>query len=148
MQEKRKAKDKWFMKILLVSSFIILISSLEAFMMAKDRTLFEIFLRNNDAVNTFSDYLNLVLINYIFSIGIPLIITIYTYLTLDKYGVNFSTRSFLFYRIFFGGMILIQIVNMVLKFSLTSIFYYINIILYLVLLILVVRKPKRDEGEK
>jgi hypothetical protein len=148
MEEKRKAKDKWFMKILLVSGLIVLISSLEAFMMAKDRTLFEIFLENNEAVGSFSDYLNLVLLNYIFSIAIPLIITIYTYLTLDKYGLNFSTRSFLFYRIFFGGMILIQIVNMVLRFSLTSIFYYLNIVLYLILLILVVRKPKKDEGER
>lgn len=136
------------MKILLVSGLIVLISSLEAFMMAKDRTLFEIFLENNEAVGSFSDYLNLVLLNYIFSIAIPLIITIYTYLTLDKYGLNFSTRSFLFYRIFFGGMILIQIVNMVLRFSLTSIFYYLNIVLYLILLILVVRKPKKDEGER
>lgn len=148
MEEKRKAKDKWFMKILLVSGLIVLISSLEAFMMAKDRTLFEIFLENNEAVGSFSDYLNLVFLNYIFSIAIPLIITIYTYLTLDKYGLNFSTRSFLFYRIFFGGMILIQIVNMVLRFSLTSIFYYLNIVLYLILLILVVRKPKKDEGER
>ncbi|MDD7463578.1 MAG: hypothetical protein SOW41_08395 [Anaerococcus sp.] len=148
MEEKRKAKDKWFMKILIVSGLIVLISSLEAFMMAKDRTLFEIFLENNEAIGSFSDYLNLVLLNYIFSIVIPLIITIYTYLTLDKYGLNFSTRSFLFYRIFFGGMILIQIVNMVLRFSLTSIFYYLNIVLYLILLILVVRKPKKDEGER
>lgn len=136
------------MKILIVSGLIVLISSLEAFMMAKDRTLFEIFLENNEAIGSFSDYLNLVLLNYIFSIVIPLIITIYTYLTLDKYGLNFSTRSFLFYRIFFGGMILIQIVNMVLRFSLTSIFYYLNIVLYLILLILVVRKPKKDEGER
>lgn len=136
------------MKILIVSGLIVLISSLEAFMMAKDRTLFEIFLENNEAIGSFSDYLNLVLLNYIFSIAIPLIITIYTYLTLDKYGLNFSTRSFLFYRIFFGGMILIQIVNMVLRFSLTSIFYYLNIVLYLILLILVVRKPKKDEGER
>lgn len=148
MEEKRKAKDKWFMRILLVSGLIVLISSLEAFMMAKDLTLFEIFLENNEAVGSFSDYLNLVLLNYIFSIAIPLIITIYTYLTLDKYGLNFSTRSFVFYRIFFGGMILIQIVNMVLRFSLTSIFYYLNIVLYLILLILVVRKPKKDEGER
>lgn len=148
MEEKRKAKDKWFMKILIVSGLIVLISSLEAFMMAKDRTLFEIFIENNEAIGSFSDYLNLVLLNYIFSIVIPLIITIYTYLTLDKYGLNFSTRSFLFYRIFFGGMILIQIVNMVLRFSLTSIFYYLNIVLYLILLILVVRKPKKDEGER
>ncbi|MDD7306689.1 MAG: hypothetical protein PUG67_08880 [Peptoniphilaceae bacterium] len=145
MEEKRKAKDKWFMKILLVSGLIVLISSLEAFMMAKDRSLFEIFLKNNKTIKTFSDYLNLVLLNYIFSIAIPLVITIYTYLTLDKYGLNFSTRPFLFYRIFFGGMVLIQIVNMVLRFSVTSIFYYINIVLYFALLILVTRKPKRGE---
>lgn len=147
MEEKKKAKDKWFMKILVISALIVLISSLEAFMMAKDRTLFEIFLNNNETVTSFSDYINLVLLNYIFSIAIPIIITIYTYLTLDKYGLNFSTRSFLFYRIFFGGMVLIQLVNMVFKFSVTSIFYYINIVLYIILLILVVRKPKKDEGE-
>lgn len=135
------------MKILVISALIVLISSLEAFMMAKDRTLFEIFLNNNETVTSFSDYINLVLLNYIFSIAIPIIITIYTYLTLDKYGLNFSTRSFLFYRIFFGGMVLIQLVNMVFKFSVTSIFYYINIVLYIILLILVVRKPKKDEGE-
>lgn len=135
------------MKILIVSSLIILISSLESFMMAKDRGLYEIFLSNNEAVTNFSDYINLILINYIFSIAIPLIITIYTYFTLDKYGLNFSTRNFLFYRIFFGGMVLIQLVNMVLQFSLTSIFYYINIVLYIILLVLVIKKPIKDEGE-
>lgn len=148
MEKKQKTKNKWFMKILLVSSLIILISSLEAFIMAKDRTLFDIFLKNNEAVGNFSDYINLVLLNYIFSIAIPLIISLYTYFTLNKYGLNFSTRGFFFYRLFFGGMVLIQIVNMVLKFSVTSVFYYINIILYIILLILVSRKPKRDEGEK
>lgn len=147
MEKRQKAKNKWFIKILIISSLIIFISSLEAFIMAKDKTLFEIFLENNEAISNFSDYINFVLLNYIFSIAVPLIITIYTYFTLNKYGLNFSTRSFFFYRIFFGGMVLIQIVNMVLKFSITSIFYYINIILYIILLILVSRKPKRDEGE-
>lgn len=141
MQEKQKAKNKWFMKILIVSALIILVSSLEALMLSKDKGLFEIFLKNNQSINNFSDYLNFVLINYIFSIMIPIILSIYTYFSLDKYGLNFDNREFFYYRLFFAGMILIQIVNMILRFSLFSLFYYLNIILYIILLFFVTKKP-------
>jgi hypothetical protein len=147
MEEKKEKRKKRLMKILIISAAIIFFSSLESLTLAKDRSLFEVFLKKGQ-IGDFNQYLNLVIVNYLFSIIIPIVISIFTLFNIEKYGLNFETRSFFYYRLFFGGMILIQIINIILQFSLSSIFYYIKILLYIFLLLAVTKKPIYNEGGK
>ncbi len=134
MNELTRERNKWLLRILLVSALIILIASVEAFMMAKSLEMYEAFLEVNPG-GDFSSYIDLVLFHFILNIIEPIIISLYTYLTIHKGGVTFT------YRLFFGAMIIIRLVHLVLQFRLQSIFYYLLILLFILLFVVVVHVP-------
>ena len=124
--------------VLIISLLIILFASLEALMNGKSieayNSYMEVF-----SNHSFSDYLNFILLSYIFNIIEPIIISLYLYFTYNKIKPNSL------YKIVFGGMILIKIVNKVLSFNIGSIFYYIILILYTLLLISIIRYSSSEE---
>ncbi len=124
--------------VLIISLLIILFASLEALMNGKSieayNSYMEVF-----SNHSFSDYLNFILLSYIFNIIEPIIISLYLYFTYNKIKPNSL------YKIVFGGMILIKIVNKVLSFNIGSIFYYIILILYILLLISIIRYSSSEE---
>lgn len=104
-------------------------------MMAKDVEIYRQALNKNPGLS-FNDYINSVIFTlFIRALG-PVVISLYTFFTIKKYGVNFS------YKVFFGGMTLIEIVNLVLEFRTGSVFYYLAIGLNIVLLVIIGREER------
>ncbi len=138
MNHIKKRRKEFLMKILIISAILILNLAIEALFLSKDRDIF-INLQKINQDLSFKDYINSVLFNFIIQILNPLLISLYTFFTIDKYGINF------FYKLFFAGATLISLVNMLFQFRLGSIFYYIGLILNFILLI-VIAKGERIEG--
>lgn len=134
-KELEKKREKFILRILIVSALIILASSIEALMMAKDVEIYREILKNNPGLG-FDEYINSVVFNLFIRVLSPVVISLYTFFTVKKYGVNFS------YKLFFGGMTLIEIVQLILQFRIGSIFYYIVIILNFILLFIIGREER------
>ena len=128
----KKTVNKNLKTLLIITLFIILFASLEALVNAKS-----IEALNNYKVafqdHSNQDYINFILLTYIFNIIEPIAISLYLFFTYNKIKPN------KLYSIVFGGMILIKLINNVLTFNINSIFYYIILILYFLLLIFVVK---------
>lgn len=133
--ELEKKRERFILRILIVSALIILASSIEALMMAKDVEIYREILKNNPGLG-FDEYINSVVFNLFIRVLSPVVISLYTFFTVKKYGVNFS------YKLFFGGMTLIEIVQLILQFRIGSIFYYIVIILNFILLFIIGREER------
>ena len=118
--------------VLIVSFLIVLFASLEALMNAKSIEAFDSF-KVAFPTLTAQDYINFILLNYIFNILEPIIISMFLFFTYNKIKPN------KLYAIVFGGMILIKFVNKIFTFNITSIFYYILLVLYILLFISTVR---------
>ena len=134
-------KDKFILKVLIISALIILVACLEATMTAKSRGVFEAFLKVNPS-GTYYDFVNIVLINFFMTIVEPLLISLYTYFLSKKYGVN------RIYKLVFTAILLVRFINLLLKFNLSSIFYYIILVLYLVLIITILAYPTEQRKVK
>nr|WP_072536558.1 hypothetical protein [Anaerococcus mediterraneensis] len=133
--DKNKQSEKFLLKVLLISAGLILNFSLEAMMMAKDPSIFANISKIKPGLS-YGDYLNSIIFNLFIRVLNPITISLYTFITIKKYGVNFT------YKLFFGAMTLISIVNLLFTFSLTSIFYYFGIILNLFLLVVISRQER------
>lgn len=124
--------------VLIISILIIVFASLEALMNAKSLEAFN-FYKEMFPAQTAQDYLNFILLNYLYNIVEPIIISLYLFFTYNRIK---PTRL---YAIVFGGMILIKLVNKILTFNINSIFYYILLILYILLFISVIRYSNNTE---
>lgn len=130
-------KEKKFVKrLVIVTTLLVIISSIEAIIMAKSKELFDAYIIINKN-HTFSDYISLVLVNYFSTIFEAIIITLFTFFTYNKYGISSL------YKIFFSAIIFMKLVNYLLKFNTSSVFYFLTIILYIILLITLVTAPNR-----
>lgn len=132
------AETKWLMALLGVSVAIVLVASSEAFMMAKSTEAFEAYVRLQPGQD-FSDYINLVLIHYMTNILEPILVSIYAFLALPRGGIHF------YFRLFFGGMVLIRLVTLFFSMNVGSAFFYLLIILYIVLLFRIVKRPQEEK---
>lgn len=133
--EKVKQREKFLLKILIVSALIILNFSLEAMMMAKDPSVFDIISKLKPGLS-YDDFLNSIIFSLFTKVINPITISLYTFFTIKKYGVNKT------YKLFFGAMTIISIVNLFFTFSLVSVFYYLGLILNIILLIVIVRQER------
>lgn len=133
-KEKIINDNKIITRILIVAALIIFVASMEAFMLAKSSELLDIYMELNPG-DMPSDYVNIVLINFLLNIFEPLLIALYVFLTYRKYGAN------KLFKFIFGGIILIRLVNIILRFNIGSIFYYLLIILYIVFFIVIINTP-------
>ena len=134
MRENIKNLNKYIYRLLILSFLIILVNSLESFIYAKSSELLQSFLEVNPG-STADDYLSIVLINYFVSIVEPVIITLFTVFTYKKYGIT------KLYKFIFSAILALKFFNIVLKFNFSSVFYFVNIILYILLLILIINAP-------
>ena len=84
MKATRKKEDEIFLKkIMAVSLAIIVVASLEALFYAKDINFYEDYSKVYKGLS-YSQYINLVLFNMILAIINPMIISLYTFFTIDK----------------------------------------------------------------
>lgn len=134
MRENNKNLNKYIYRLLIISFLIILVNSLESFVFAKSSELFQSYLEVNPG-STADDYLSVVLNNYFVSIVEAVIITIFTVFTYKKYGIT------KLYKIIFGAIVALRLFNTVLKFNFSSVFYFLNIILYILLFVLIITAP-------
>ncbi len=134
MNEITQERNRWLLRILVVSALIILFASAEAFIMAKSQEMFEAFLQVSPG-GDFSSYIDMVLFHFMLNIIEPIIISLYTYFIIHKGGVTFT------YRIFFGAILIIRLVHLVLQFRIQSLFYYALIALFVLLFVVVVHVP-------
>lgn len=132
---KLKKDEKFLMKILIVSALIIFFISLEAIILAKDYNNFNEFRKNVSDIS-YDDYLNLIIMNMFLGVLNPIIISLYTFFTIKKYGTNNI------YKMFFGFATVLSLANIILQFRIKSIFYYLVIILHLILFYFIVSKER------
>lgn len=133
--EKLKQREKFLLKILIISAIVILNFSLEAMMMAKDPSVFDTISKLKPGLS-YDDFLNSIIFSLFTKVINPITISLYTFFTIKKYGVNKT------YKLFFGAMTIISIVNLFFTFSLGSVFYYLGLILNIILLIVIVRQER------
>ena len=134
-KELEKKREKFLIRVLITSAILILALSMEASMMAKDVDVYRSFLLKNPGLS-FDEYINSVMFNLFIRVLSPLVISLYTFFTVKKFGVNF------FYKVFFSGMTVIEIINLILQFKIGSIFYYVAIILNFILLFIIAREER------
>lgn len=134
-----KELSKNLKRLLIISLLIIILSSLEALINAKSLEAFKIY-QEVFPEHNIQDYLSFIVLNYIFNIFEPIVLSLFLYFTRNRLKPN------KLYGIVFGGMIGIKLLNKFLTFNIGSIFYYILLALYILLLISTVRySTKREE---
>lgn len=133
--DKEKQRNKFLLKILIISFVIIINFSLEAMMMAKDPSVFDTISKMKPGLS-YDDFLNSIIFSLFIKIINPITISLYTFFTIKKYGINKT------YKLFFGSMTLISLVNLFFSFSIGSMFYYLGLILNIILLIVISRQER------
>lgn len=121
------------MYIILISvSFIILSFSLEAMMRVKDISLFNIWFESQSGVErdaAFSVYVTALLSVYFQSVIAPIVFGVHTYFAYMKIRIN---KLFVFmWTVLLGGGLAYVVAGM----QLGSIFFYLNIIIYMILIV-------------
>lgn len=134
--ERRDSKIETYTKrLILVTAIIIAVASLEAIVLAKSVELIGAHLEANPNSDQ-NAYTQIVLINYFMRIIEPVIITLFTFFTYKKFGIS------KLYKFFFSAIIFLKLFNLVIGFEVYSLFYYLLIGLYLLLLGLVATAPE------
>lgn len=133
-QEIKKLQEKYLLRILIITFLIVLVSSMESLMLAKSTEFLEAFLKNNPGSSQ-GDYLNTIIMSFLASIFEPVIISIYTFTTYKKLGIK------KIYKFIFAAILGLRLFNTIISFRLNSVFYYILIILYILLIICVIKAP-------
>lgn len=136
-------KKKAFMNIemginimLSLTVAIIIFSSIEALMLAKSKEIYDAYLMANPNF-TSQDFINFVLIGFISNIFEPIVISLYSFFTYKKYRFN------RIYKFVFCTIILIKMINIAFKFAVSSIFYFILLILYALLFMTIAYLPTK-----
>lgn len=135
-----KKIDKFLKNIIIVSGLIVFISSIEALITAKSKDLLDVFFKLNSD-NTAEDFFNIVIINYFITILEPVLISLFSLFGLKKFGITSL------YKIVFSIILIMRLFNIVISFRTNSIFYYLIIILYLLLIYLIISVPKLKRGD-
>lgn len=132
-------KSKYY-TILVFTSIIILSISIESMFRAKDLSLFENWLTINNITATgdydfnqaFNSYIAIILSNMFLKIIIPTSLSIYSYFAYTRIRIN---KLFVFiWTVFSLGGLAYEVIS----FNITSIFFYINIIAYISLILTIV----------
>lgn len=129
-------KKKYYI-ILILTSIIILSISLESLIRVKDLSLFNDWVTSNEISissdyeyrDAFNSYLVLVLITMFVKIVIPVALSIHSYFAYTRIGIN-KLFVFIWSVLLLGGL-----AYEIIGFNLSSIFFYISIIIYLALII-------------
>ena len=132
--------QKYLTKVLITSVLIIIIASIEAILKGKSREIFALFEKNTGG--NFEDYIGFVTLNYLLDIVEPVIISLFFVMATKKLKI---TRLMKFIM---AGLVLAKIVMKGSKLELTSLFFYLLVVLYIVLLFEILKMPIYSEVEK
>ncbi len=135
-----KKTNKSLKIMVVIAGLIIFLASLEALMVSKSIEAFDAF-KSLTGNSDFSIFINYTLQNYFMTIIEPIIITLYTYFTFNKIKIN------KYYHLFFGMIVLIRIILLVVMFNYQSIMYYMIIVLYVLYFINVVTIKNKKGGK-
>ncbi|MGF7107788.1 hypothetical protein [Treponema pedis] len=133
-----KPFNKQLLIILITAALIISTASIEAVVNIKSKDFYEVYLKINRTAE-FKEFINYMLMIYIAEISLPVVISVYIFFTIQKYGINNIAK------LVFGGMIFTKLGNIIIKLQFNSFFYYAFIILYTVLFISMIKKYRQDK---
>ncbi|WP_024467783.1 hypothetical protein [Treponema pedis] len=133
-----KPFNKQLLIILITAALIISTASIEAVVNIKSKDFYEVYLKINQTAE-FKEFINYMLMIYIAEISLPVVISIYIFFTIQKYGINNIAK------LVFGGMIFTKLGNIIVKLQFNSFFYYAFIILYTVFFISIIKKYRQDK---
>ncbi|AGT44926.1 hypothetical protein [Treponema pedis] len=133
-----KPFNKQLLIILITAALIISTASIEAVVNIKSKDFYEVYLKINRTAE-FKEFINYMLMIYIAEISLPVVISVYIFFTIQKYGINNIAK------LVFGGMIFTKLGNIIVKLQFNSFFYYAFIILYTVFFISIIKKYRQDK---
>lgn len=136
-----KEERKKLNRIYILSALIVFIASIEALFIAKNSELLNNFLKVNPSSNS-SEYIIIVLMNYLMNILEPIIISLFTLFSFNKFGIS------KLYKYVFSIIIFLRLIFIIITFSLNSIFYYLMIVLYLIFLYVILTLPQISRRRK
>ncbi|MDR7870367.1 MAG: hypothetical protein RIN55_05875 [Tissierellaceae bacterium] len=138
LSNKRIPKTKFYL-MLIFTSILILSISLESMFRAKDVSFFENWIYINNIIidneidlnQAFNSYLVVILSTMFIKIVIPMALSLYSYFAYTRIGIN---RMFIFiWSVLLLGGLGYELVG----FNIGSIFFYINIIVYISLILII-----------
>lgn len=146
---KKMPKNKFYI-ILILTSIIILSMSLESMFRVKDLSIFEKWISENEILivsdedfsQAFSSYLTLVLSSMFIKIITPASLSIYSYYAYSRIRIN-KLFIFIWTLLLLGGL-----GYELLSANLGSIFFYINIIAYIFLIINIISLNNLDASKQ
>lgn len=125
-QVRVKHAQKLLAALLWPAALLVFLSSSEVLLTVKDADLFSAWVESGGT--TFDQYLLLNLFTYLFEILYPVAFSLYTIWALPRFGI---TR---YYRIVWILLGVLSLFYKVVSFRWQSVYYYLNILLYFVLL--------------
>ena len=131
IEETRKANQIYIFALL-----IVLVASAEAIMLGKSKELMDAFIAL-DPANNADGYIGVVLINFFQNIIEVVLTALYVFFTFKKHPFNSM------FKIVFAIIIGLKLVTHILKFNLTSVFYYLLVILYILFLYVILTVPTK-----
>ncbi len=140
MRDDMKKINKQLKSMVLLAALIIMIASLEALLIAKSSEAFLAFKTLTGGAD-FSTFISYTMQNYFMNIIEPIIITLYTYFTYNKITIN------RYYHLFFGAIVLVRIILLVISFNYQSVMNYIMIALYVLYFISVITINNQKGGK-
>lgn len=116
-------------------------ASFEAFIKGKSLALFNLF--HTKTGGDLGDYINFVMFNYFLDILEPLIISLFLVFAVKKLKVNNLMKFVL------AGMVAAKLIFKITKLEFNSIFFYLEILLYLLLFYFIITIPifREDKNE-
>ncbi len=137
-KDKNQLDQEKLLSLLIPSAVLILLYALEVLMMVKDAGLFAEWQAAYPDLD-FSTYLNAHIFYFLAKILYPVVLCLYTALTIKRYG---TPRYFRMVWLLLG---IAALVKQAIEANFSSLFYYLSLLCYLVLLWQLARIPQREE---
>ena len=137
-KEKSQLDQEKLLSLLIPSAILILLYALEVLMLVKDSGLFAEWQAAYPDLD-FSTYVNAHIFYFLAKILYPVALCLYTALTIKRYG----TPSY--FRLVWLFLGIAALVKQALEANFSSLFYYLALLLYLVILWQLARIPQREE---
>lgn len=136
LSNEKMHKSKFYL-ILIFTSLIILSISIESLIRVKDISIFESWIKTNNISLTsdyeldqaFNSYISFILTTMFLKLTIPMALSIHSYFAYTRIRIN-KLFVFIWTVLLLGGLAY-EIVG----FNIVSVFFYINIITYIILII-------------
>lgn len=136
--ERTKLDQHKLLQLIVPCSFIISFAALEALLRVKDKSFYEAWFVQNPEGN-FSVFVNMHIFIFFGHILYPVVLALYASFTIKKHG---TPRLF---QMVWGLLALAAMILHLLEWRISSIFYYLILLSYSVLIVNIVRLNRREE---